>query len=219
MTTLKPHWRDIAEKTERVVKGMGQVETKIVEREGGAKGLEVVMGGRTFTLPFKLIGGRQVGFLDISGQVSLIESAADELAQKLLDAGVEFDTILNPVSKSNALAHAVALRWSKAKGVEFSKTVVARKSTSPAKVEATYRSVTTPVDQTISLTDGDVEFLRGKKILVMDDVYGGGGTTEALKELARKAEAHIAAFAVIGVEQGVTPPENLYSLFVLPVLD
>lgn len=218
MTTLKPLSRGFAEKTERVVKGMGQVETKIVEREGG-KGLEVRMGGRTFTLPFKLIGGRQVGFLDISGQVSLIESAADELARKLLEAGVEFDTILNPVAKSNALAHAVALRWSKAKGEELSKTVVARKSRGPAKVEATYRSVTTPVDQTISLTDGDAEFLRGKKILVMDDVYGGGGTIGALMELAQKAEAHIAAFAVIAVEQGVTPPENLYSLFELPVLD
>ena len=186
---------------------MGRAETRIVERADGEKGLEVIMGGRKFTLPFKLIGGRQVGFLDISGQVSLIESAADELTQNLLDAGVEFDTILNPVAKSNALAHAVALRWSKAKGAELSRTVVAR-----------YRSVTTPVDQTISLTDGDVEYIRGKRILVMDDVYGGGGTTEALKELARKAGADIAAFAVIGVEQGVTPPENLYSLFELPVL-
>ena len=197
---------------------MGRAETRIVERADGEKGLEVIMGGRKFTLPFKLIGGRQVGFLDISGQVSLIESAADELTQNLLDAGVEFDTILNPVAKSNALAHAVALRWSKAKGAELSRTVVARKSTRPARVEATYRSVTTPVDQTISLTDGDVEYIRGKRILVMDDVYGGGGTTEALKELARKAGADIAAFAVIAVEQGVTPPENLYSLFELPVL-
>ena len=197
---------------------MGRAETRIVERADGEKGLEVIMGGRKFTLPFKLIGGRQVGFLDISGQVSLIESAADELTQNLLDAGVEFDTILNPVAKSNALAHAVALRWSKAKGAELSRTVVARKSTRPARVEATYRSVTTPVDQTISLTDGDVEYIRGKRILVMEDVYGGGGTTEALKELSRKAGADIAAFAVIGVEQGVTPPENLYSLFELPVL-
>lgn len=198
---------------------MGQAETRIVEREDGAKGLEVMMGGRKFTLPFKLIGGRQVGFLDISGQVSLIESAADELTGKLLEAGVEFDTILNPVAKSNALAHAVALRWSKAKGVELGKTVVARKSTGQAKVAATYRSVTTPVDQTISLTDGDVEYIRGKKLLVMDDVYGGGGTIHALRELAGKAEAHIAAYAVIAVEQGVTPPANLYSLFELPVLD
>lgn len=195
-----------------------QVTTQIVEKEG-KKRLEVSMAGRKFELPFKLISGRMVGFLDISGQVSLIESAAEELVKKLLAAGVEFDTILNPVAKSNALAHAIALRWSKAKGVELSKTAVARKSANPARVEAVYRSVTTPKDQTISLTDDDVEFLKGKRILVLDDVYGGGGTTAALRELAEKAEAHIAAYAVIGVEAGVTLPEKLYYLFELPVLE
>jgi len=197
---------------------VGQVETNIVEKDG-AKYLEVKMSGRDFKLPFKLISGRMVGFLDISGQVSLIESAADELVKKLLAAGVEFDTILNPVSKSNALAHAIALRWSKEKGVEIAKTVVARKSSGPAKVQATYRSVTTPKDQTISLTDGDVDFMKGKRILVLDDVYGGGGTNAALKELAQKADATIAAFAVIATEEGVQTPENLYSLFTLPVID
>lgn len=196
----------------------GHVTAKIVEK-GVTKGLQVTMTGREFELPFKMIGGRLVGFLDISGQVSLIEAAAEELTEKLLKAGVEFGTILNPVAKSNALAHAIALRWSKAKGVELSKTVVARKSSNPAKVEATYRSVTTPKDQTISLTDEDVEFLRGKRILVLDDVYGGGGTTGALRELAQKAQAQIAAFAVVGVEAGVPLPENLYHLFELPVLE
>ena len=198
---------------------LGQVLTQIVEGENGTKKLDVKMTGKTFELPFKLIGGRMVGFLDISGQVSLIEAAADELVDKLLKAGVEFDTILNPVAKSNALAHAIALRWSKAKNVGLERTAVARKSTTPAKVEATYRSVTTPKDQTISLTDGDVEFLRGKRLLVLDDVYGGGGTTMALKELAQKAGAEIAAYAVIGVEAGVALPQNLYHLFELPVLD
>ena len=198
---------------------LGQVLTQIVEGENGTKKLDVKMTGKTFELPFKLIGGRMVGFLDISGQVSLIEAAADELVDKLLKAGVEFDTILNPVAKSNALAHAIALRWSKAKNVGLERTAVARKSTTPAKVEATYRSVTTPKDQTISLTDGDVEFLRGKRLLVLDDVYGGGGTTMALKELAQKAGAEIAAYAVIGVEAGVALPQNLYNLFELPFLD
>lgn len=197
---------------------LGQVKTQILEGENGAKSLEVRMAGKTFELPFKLIGGRMVGFLDISGQVSLIEAAADELAEKLVSSGIKFDTILNPVAKSNALAHAIALRWSKAKGVELSKTVVARKSTGTAKVTATYRSVTTPKDQTISLTDDDAGYLKGKRILLLDDVYGGGGTTKALRELAQKAGATIVGHAVIGVEAGVALPEDLFYLFELPVL-
>ena len=195
-----------------------RIETEIVERDNG-KFLAVQLGGKDYELPFKLIAGRLVGFLDISGQVSLIESAAQELVDRLLAAGVEFDTILNPVSKSNALAHAIAPKWAAAKGTDIPRTVVARKSSSPAKVQANYRSVTTPTEQTLSLTDDDVEFIRGKRILLVDDVYGGGGTTRALMSLAQQAETIVAAHAVIGVEDGVTLPDGLFYLFALPVLD
>ena len=195
-----------------------RIKTEIVERDNG-KFLAVQLGGKDYELPFKLIAGRLVGFLDISGQVSLIESAAQELVDRLLEAGAEFDTILNPVSKSNALAHAIALKWAQAKGVEIPRTVVARKSSGTAKVQATYRSVTTPTEQALSLTDDDVEFIRGKRILMVDDVYGGGGTTRALTSLAQQAQAVIAAHAVIGVEEGVALPDGLFYLFPLPVLD
>ena len=60
---------------------------------------------------------------------------------------------------------------------------------------------------------------QGKRILMVDDVYGGGGTTKALNELARQAEAIVAAHAVVGVEDGVALPEGLTYLFALPVLD
>ena len=64
-----------------------------------------------------------------------------------------------------------------------------------------------------------MEFIKGKRILMVDDVYGGGGTTKALNELARQAEAIVAAHAVVGVEDGVALPEGLTYLFALPVLD
>ena len=183
----------------------------------GAEGeqLHVILGGKDHYLPFKVLGGRKVAFLDMSGKVALIESCADELVEKLKEAGVEFDTILNPVSKSNALAHAIAVRWEKK---EIDQTVVARKSSSPAKVEAKYRSITTPVEQTLSLTDDDVEYIKGKKILVVDDVFGAGGTTKALMELAEKAGAVVAAHAVAAVEGGVQLPDGLFYLFELPTL-
>ena len=155
---------------------------------------------------------------DISGQVSLIEHAADELVRLMEEAGASFDTILNPVSKSNALAHAVAVRWSRIHP-ELTHTVVARKSTDPANtVRAGYRSVTTDADQTLSLTPEDAAYLSGKKILLMDDVFGGGGTTKALRELARKAGAEVSAHAVVAVEQGSAHPDGLFYLFELPVL-
>ena len=177
--------------------------------------LRVNMSGKDYYLPFKVLSGKKVAFLDISGQVALNEAAADDIVALLADKGVEFDTILNPVAKSNALAHAIALRWNKLKGTNIEKTVVARKSDGN-KIQAVYRSVTTPKDQIMSLTD-DAEYLKGKKILVVDDVYGGGGTTKGLMELADKAGAIVAAHAVIAVEAGVELPKGIFYLFTLPL--
>lgn len=193
-----------------------EAPTEILSRDG-SEYLRVTLGDRDYELPFKVLGGKKVGFLDISGQVSLIESAAEQLADRLNSAGVEFDTILNPVSKSNALAHAIALYWSK-NHPELSRTVVARKSAGTSGVSANYRSVTTNHEQTLSLTEDDVEYIRGRRILLVDDVFGGGGTTSALMELTRKAGAQVVAHAVIGIEQGAAIPEGLFYLFTLPVI-
>ncbi len=195
---------------------INQTPTQRIEKDG-QEFLRVTMSGRDYDLPFKVLSGKKVAFLDISGQVSLNEAAADDIVDLLLEAGVEFDTILNPVAKSNALAHAIALRWNKAKGTDISKTVVARKNGDGNRIQAVYRSVTTPRDQVMSLTDDDADYIRGKRILVVDDVYGGGGTTKGLMELADKAGAIVAAHAVIAVEAGVQLPEGIFYLFTLPL--
>ncbi|MBQ1340989.1 MAG: hypothetical protein IIY33_00765, partial [Erysipelotrichaceae bacterium] len=88
---------------------INQTPTEKVVKDG-QEFLKVTMSGRDYYLPFKVLAGKKVAFLDISGQVSLNEAAADDIVDLLLEAGVEFDTILNPVAKSNALAHAIALR-------------------------------------------------------------------------------------------------------------
>jgi len=195
---------------------MNQTKTQKIEKDG-QEFFRVTMSGKDYDLPFKVLSGKKVAFLDISGQVSLNEAAADDIVEMLLEAGVEFDTILNPVSKSNALAHAIALRWNKAKGTDIEHTVVARKNGEGNRIQAVYRSVTTPKDQVMSLTDDDADYIKGKKILVVDDVYGGGGTTRGLMELADKAGAVVAAHAVIAVEAGVELPQGIFYLFTLPL--
>lgn len=150
---------------------MNQTKTQKIEKDG-QEFFRVTMSGKDYDLPFKVLSGKKVAFLDISGQVSLNEAAADDIVEMLLEAGVEFDTILNPVSKSNALAHAIALRWNKAKGTDIEHTVVARKNGEGNRIQAVYRSVTTPKDQIMSLTDDDADYIKGKRILVVDDVYG-----------------------------------------------
>ena len=194
------------------------VATRITEKNG-REFLAVTLDGKEFDLPFKLISGKKVAFLDISGQHSLIEKSAELLVMKMREEGISFDTILNPVAKSNALAHAIAVRWEAQVDPKLRHTVVARKSKGEHHaVEASYKSVTTEAEQSLYITDEDAAYLKGKRVLLVDDVYGGGGTTKALRELVEKAGAAISGHAVIAVEDGGSYPEGLVYLYKLPVL-
>ena len=194
------------------------VKTQVVT-VGDKEYLRVTLEDKVFDLPFVMIGGNKVAFLDISGQVSMNEKSADLLVKKMLEDGVTFDTILNPVAKSNALAHAIAVRWAEQVNPELTHTVVARKAKGGEHhaVEASYKSVTTSVEQSLYLTDDDVAYMNGKKVLLVDDVYGGGGTTKALKSLVEQAGATVSAHAVVAVEEGGSYPEGLVYLYTLPV--
>ncbi len=184
----------------------------------GQDWLRVTLANKDFDLPFKRIGDRKVAFLDISGQVDLIEHMADLLVEQIQETGIQFDTLLNPVSKSNALAHAIAARLMKTVNPALCATVVARKA-KPGEhhqVEADYKSVTTNGIQTLYLTDEDAKSLQGRKVLLVDDVYGAGGTTKALEELLTKAGAKKAGHVVCAVEKQPDLPEDLIYLYELP---
>ncbi len=76
--------------------------------------------------------------------------------------------------------------------------------------------MTTPVEQVLYLTDDDVAYIKGKKVLLMDDVYGHGGTSKALKDLLAQAEAKCAGQAMVALETQDHLPEDLIYLFDLP---
>jgi adenine/guanine phosphoribosyltransferase-like PRPP-binding protein len=186
----------------------------------GAEFLKVTIGEKDFFLPFKVLSGNKVAWLDISGQVDMNEHNAEMLVEEMKRRGVRFDTIMNPAAKSNALAHAIAVRWAKDVDPSLTYTVVARngKPGEHYDVEAVYRSVTSSTDKVMYLTEDDVEFLKGKSVLLVDDVFGGGGTTKALRELVEKAGATVAAHAVVAIEDSPLVPDDLIYLFTLPIL-
>ena len=112
----------------------GIVKTQNVTVQGSDY-FRVAIDGNNFDLPYKKIGDNNVAFLDISGKFKLIELCADALVRQFIDKGIEFDTIANPVSKSNALAHAIAVRWAGRSDPGFCNTVVARKSAASTGLE------------------------------------------------------------------------------------
>ena len=68
------------------------VKTQEIVKDGN-EFLRVTLGDTDFDLPFKMISGIKVAFLDISGQHLMIERSADLLVERLKEEGVKFDTI------------------------------------------------------------------------------------------------------------------------------
>ena len=139
------------------------------------------------------------------GDVEVTVKAAEELLKKC----PEFDYILTPEAKSIPLAYEMSRQSGK-------KYFVARKKpkvymTGPVCVSV--RSITTDAEQTLLLGDQ----LRGKKVLIVDDVISTGESLAAVVALADKFEANIVAKAAVLAEGDAAERDDIVFLEKLPL--
>lgn len=111
--------------------------------------------------------------------VELTVKCAEELLKKVS----EFDVILTSEAKGIPLAYEMARQSGKPY-------VVARKSvkvymTNPVSVNV--KSITTKDEQMLHLGDEKAAMIRGKKVLVVDDVISTGESLTAMEKLIEKA--------------------------------
>lgn len=66
-----------------------------------------------------------------------------------------------------------------------------RSSTCPAFFEVQVKSITTEAVQKLVLDTADAEAMKGKRILVIDDVISTGESLEAMEELVNRAGGNI----------------------------
>ncbi len=143
------------------------------------------------------------------GDVELCEHCADVLLEKC----PAFDYIVTPEAKSIPLAYEMSRKSGK-------KYIVARKSIKvymdrPEK--ACVRSITTQKEQTIYLGHEDGDLLRGKKVLVLDDVVSTGESMEATVELVKDFGGEIVAKATVLAEGDAAERDDIIYLEKLPL--
>ena len=80
-------------------------------------------------------------------------------------------------------------------------------------------SITTMGKQKLYLSASDVALIRGKKVLLVDDVISTGGSMKALKELAEKAGAQVCCLAAILAEGDAAKRDDIVFLEELPLLE
>lgn len=143
------------------------------------------------------------------GDTEITIASATELLKKV----PEFDLILTPEAKSIPLAY----EMSRQSGKPY---IVARKGVkvymgNPLHVSV--RSITTNKLQELYLGDSDVEFIKGKKVLIVDDVISTGESLEAVRKLVSEAGGIEAAACAILAEGDATERDDIVYLEPLPL--
>lgn len=141
--------------------------------------------------------------------VELTVAAAEELLKKCPD----FDIIITAESKGIPLGYEMARQSGKPY-------VVARKSVKlymSDPLEVTVKSITTAAEQRLYLSAEKAELIKGKRILVVDDVISTGESLKALEKLVEAAGGSIAAEAAVLAEGDAADRTDIIFLEKLPL--
>ena len=85
--------------------------------------------------------------------------------------------------------------------------------------ESVVRSITTEGEQKLYLDTADAEMMRGKRILIVDDVISTGESLKALEVLVEKTGAEIVGKMAILAEGDAIDRDDLIYLEPLPLFD
>lgn len=147
----------------------------------------------------------------IFGDAELTVASAAELLKK----APEFDYIITAEAKGIPLAHEMSRQSGK-------KYFVARKKPKlymTGVFDAVVNSITTEGEQHLYLDTAEAEQIKGKKILIVDDVISLGESLKAVQTLINKAEGIIVANMTILAEGDAAKRDDIIYLEPLPLFD
>ena len=135
-------------------------------------------------------------------------------ARELLKVAPEYDYIITAEAKGIPLAHEMALQ------AGDPKYILARKAPKLYMTDvfsSTVKSITTAKEQTLYLDGADAKLMKGKKILIVDDVISTGESLSALEILVEKAGGIICGRMAILAEGEAQDRADLTYLEKLPL--
>lgn len=136
-------------------------------------------------------------------------------AEKLLEKLPEFDFIVTPEAKSIPLAYELARQSGK-------KYFVARKKAKlymKEPVSVNVRSITTASEQTLIMDSLEGDRIRGKRVVIVDDVISTGESLRAVEELCAKFDANVVAKACVLAEGDAAERDDIVFLGVIPLIE
>jgi adenine phosphoribosyltransferase len=153
-----------------------------------------------------------IGAFILFGDVELTERCAEELYKR----APEHDVMLTAESKGIPLIHAMCRLSGK------NRYVLARKSVKlymSDVIKCETKSITTGHVQTLYIDGADAEYMKGKRVLIVDDVISTGGSLESLENLVRRSGGEIVGKMTILAEGDAIGREDIVYLEELPLFD
>ena len=151
------------------------------------------------------------GFVIFGDQELTVACARDLLAK-----APEYDYILTAEAKGIPLAHEMARQAGDAKYILARK---APKLYMRDIFEVSVRSITTAKEQRLYLDGADAALMKGKRILVVDDVISTGESLTALEALVEKAGGIVCGRMAILAEGDAQNRDDLVYLEKLPLFN
>ena len=160
---------------------------------------------------FEVKPGLRIALLNILGDTELVQACGRELARKL--NGTDFDVLMTAEAKSIPLVHTLSVETKKPY-------IVLRKTYKPYMgdaIKAETLSITTGQPQVLILDEKDRELVKGKRVLIVDDVISTGSTLQGMRLVLEKAGAGVSGEAAILTEGDRSQWMNIHSLGHLPL--
>ena len=174
---------------------------------------EMDIAGLKRELPLcKVADDLYIGAFVMFGDVELTVHCASELLKR----APEYDYIIAPEAKAIPLLYVMA-RQSAA-----DRYFLARKSAKAYMsdvFEVQVKSITTAQVQKLVLDKADADFIRGKRMLIVDDVISTGESLQAMEELVDKAGGIIAGKMAVLAEGDAQDRDDIITLAPLPLFN
>ena len=169
------------------------------------------VAGLTRDLPLCPIGENlNIAAFVLFGDVELTECCAKALYEK----APAHDVMITAESKGIPLIHAMCRESGN------NRYVLARKSVKlymKDVVACEVQSITTSAKQTLYIDGADAEYMKGKRVLIVDDVISTGESLEALCSLVRASGGEVVGMMTVLAEGDAQAREDIIYLEKLPL--
>ena len=168
------------------------------------------VAGLTRELPIiKLSYDLSIASFVILGDTEIVKKTAPMIAKKL----PEVDFVVTAEAKGIPLAYEIS------KILNLDEYIVARKSVKAymeEPIEVEVNSITTTNSQKLYLNNQDANKIKGKRVVLIDDVISTGQSLKALERLVEKAGGKVLAKAAILAEGDAKDRKDIIFLEALP---